>query len=828
MLVLSCSHGSAVDPVIPSDSILRDPLLKSVDNRRFTWGLYDVRISEDLSTVEITPMRTAEMHFNTVRLMETIVCTDCISIGNLRVYNPSEISVDVTLKHPFHGLANYTGFDVRGILIAGSDYTFPISGRKIAYGDDKLSILNADGYTSLFNPTEFPSSSPNPPILEYIPGNFATGGDLSATLNPYLAFCEDQERRMFQASGIYTRTMRLRTPSSGKLEFGYAVDACWHPAGVQVTDPAEDFPPEANCFEAYKINLEYGSGLFPGGGSAVVNVDVYDHQGQNTIESVTLEAPLLFEGEVALSFSTVKNEECFQYAGVVENSLGTFEEEVPVLVKVTDTAEDLNLGEVDAWTVAILDTTPKDGWAVTWVCDDWGEVEAVDVVCDHSGNVYVTGSIHGSSVDLDPGPGVDTHSDDRGTYLSKFDSNGQYLWGQSWGGSGGTGFQSADCDSIGNVYVSGIFAGEVDFDPGPSEDIHCSVFLTDGFLCKYRSTGEYIWTKIWPSQYNLDPYGVHVDLLDCIFVYGEFRGSADFDPGPGDAILDTGTGNHAFICKLDPDGNYLWAHNWGDSNSDLITDLRSIDTDDSGKIFCTGIFEGGDVDFDPGLGECLLSGPDGCSYLSVFDTNGIHQWALGWNKSLGYSVAVDPLGFVYVGGGFRDGADFDPGPGEEIRRSYDGYCYDAYLSVFGKTGQFLGVGVWHAPDGGQDPYNASDLIFDIEPDGAGSFYAITGFYDIIDVDPGPGIDWRQSEGGRDVALMKIHLSGELVWVRTWGGINWERIYSLSSDAEGNIYGVGSFMDEVDFDPGPGIDYHESPVYNSTGSYLIKFPPSGVW
>lgn len=36
------------------------------------------------------------------------------------------------------------------------------------------------------------------------------------------------------------------------------------------------------------------------------------------------------------------------------------------------------------------------------------------------------------------------------------------------------------------------------------------------------------------------------------------------------------------------------------------------------------------------------------------------------------------------------------------------------------------------------------------------------------------------------------------------------------------------MEEVDFDPGPGTDYHESPIYNSIGAYLIKFPPSGNW
>ena len=64
---------------------------------------------------------------------------------------------------------------------------------------------------------------------------------------------------------------------------------------------------------------------------------------------------------------------------------------------------------------------------------------------DSNGNIYVNGRFENTmfdTVDFDPGTEVDTRTG-YGMYLSKFDSNGDFLWARTWG---------ADPDS--NIWIS--------------------------------------------------------------------------------------------------------------------------------------------------------------------------------------------------------------------------------------------------------------------------------------------------------------------------------------------------------------------------------------
>jgi len=784
----------------------------SAAGNRVLWGLWKISISADRGTVTVVPDRVGALHFNVVRLLEVTPCTDCLRISNLQVI-PDGLSADVTLIHPFPGLLKYTGFDVRGIFISGARYTFPVSGRKIAWGDDVARMLNSDGYTHLFNPTNFPPTVP--PILGYIPGHKAPGGDLSATLNPYVAYEQDKPRCVFMPGTVSTRTVELHFPP-GPLEFGYAVDASWFPAGVEVTDPVNDFPPEANCMEAYRIDVRLGQTQGPTIGSTVeVQVEVFDHQGLETIYAVTMEAPDLFSGERVVSFSTATGEESFLFTGVVTNELGPDYGRYPLLVRIVDTETDQNLGAVDAWQVAGVRV--REGWARTWggPGNDFGS----SLAADNSGSVYVTGSFSGT-VDFDP-DGGDTHTCNGGfdIFLSKFDSSGNFKWAHTWGGAGSDEGFGVAVDGSGNVYVTGRFAGAVDFDPGGG-DPHTSNGARDAFLSEFDSSGNFKWARTWGGPGWDEGCGVATDGSDAVYITGYFYGTADFEPGGGDPHTSNGQ-DDVFLSKFDSSGNFKWARTWGEFEFDLGF---AVAADDSGNVYITGTFCQ-TVDFDPSGGDPHTSNGSYDVFLGKFDSSGNFIWARtwgGWGSDKGYGIAVDGSGNVYVTGSFEGKIDFDPDDVNEDPRTSEG-SLDVFLSKFDSWGNFEWARTW----GGPEP----DCGHGVATDDSGSVFVTGVFEGTVDFDPGGGDPHTSGGPYYDAFLSKSDSSGAFEWARTWGGWAGDEGVGVATDVFGNAYTTGCFVETVDFAPSDPPcnaypDEHDS--YDNYDAFLTKHLPDGCW
>ena len=531
-LFAGCVRDRDISPIAPpSDLASHGNVLQTSAGNRYLWGFWEIGISSDRSNVEIVPMRTGSMHFNVLKLLEQSPCSNCLTVGNVKVQPDGSLSVTIGVKHPFPGLLKFTGFDVRGIVIGYSDFTFPASGQKIALGDGMVRLLNPDGFTSLFNPTDFPESGPSNPLLKYDTGKWSHGADFDATLNPYLAYSQDKPRRMFAAGTSDSKIALLQVPS-GPLEFGYAVDACWTPVG-NVTDPEKDFPPEANCLEAYKINVNVDSTLPSWPGSTVpIEVEVYDHQGADTISSVTLEAPGIFDGAMPLDYSSSTSDESFLFSGIIMNQLAAGEGIYPILVRVTDKEVDPNLGPIDAWQVGSVTTTAKGGWARTW--GSFGDDMGTCVATDLAGNIYVGGRYEGI-VDFNPGSGVDNHISAGlfDCFVSKFDQSGNFLWAKTWGGSGWDDVLGIAVDLSGNVYTTGRFWNTVDFDPGTGVDNHTSGGQVDAFLSKLDSSGNFQWARTWGGSEGDNGAGVAVDQSGNPYVTGCFTGYVDLDPGSG-------------------------------------------------------------------------------------------------------------------------------------------------------------------------------------------------------------------------------------------------------------------------------------------------------
>lgn len=108
---------------------------------------------------------------------------------------------------------------------------------------------------------------------------------------------------------------------------------------------------------------------------------------------------------------------------------------------------------------------------------------------------------------------------------------------------------------------------------------------------------------------------------------------------------------------------------------------------------------------------------------------------------------------------------------------------------------------------------------------------VTGRYSgPTDFDPGPGVFELSSSGGFDTFIAKLTPSGELDWVRTFGGSQDDQGLAVSSDDSGNIFAVGFYQGSVDFGPGPEPTVLTSATSSSLSSYMVKLDSAGdlIW
>jgi formylglycine-generating enzyme required for sulfatase activity len=119
----------------------------------------------------------------------------------------------------------------------------------------------------------------------------------------------------------------------------------------------DDFPLTANSREAYAVFGRQGAGLKPlTGTSATYRVEVWDHQGVETVDGVYIEAPDLFDGMKSLSYSNLSDNGVI-YEGTISNEKGVLAGDYPILIRVIDTDQDENLGQIDAWKVETVKVT---------------------------------------------------------------------------------------------------------------------------------------------------------------------------------------------------------------------------------------------------------------------------------------------------------------------------------------------------------------------------------------------------------------------------------------------------------------------------------------
>lgn len=212
--------------------------------------------------------------------------------------------------------------------------------------------------------------------------------------------------------------------------------------------------------------------------------------------------------------------------------------------------------------------------------------------------------------------------------------------------------------------------------------------------------------------------------------------------------------------------------------------------------------------------------------LLKLNSNGqaIYDWALkfggtpmGTSADEGRSVKTDNAGNVYIAGSFFGTADFDPGPGTQTITSAG--SGDGYIAKYDANGNFLAVYTF--------TNNLDCKIYSIDIDNAGNIVATGNFQGTVDFDPTAGFYGLSTPSGYDFFVLKLNSNGTFAWAVKIGasGVS-DYGYSIDADFNNDILVTGSFLGNIDFNPGAGTNN----LLSTSGgdAFVLKLTSAGIY
>lgn len=205
------------------------------------------------------------------------------------------------------------------------------------------------------------------------------------------------------------------------------------------------------------------------------------------------------------------------------------------------------------------------------------------------------------------------------------------------------------------------------------------------------------------------------------------------------------------------------------------------------------------------------------------------NWVNGIGNSYEDGAAaldVDSLGNIYMIGTFKGTVDFDPGSGIYDLDAQNTTIGDAYILKLNSNGEFIWVKQFSfqpTPPSFTGSFNRIKI--------SGNDIYITGsFFGTVDFDPGLGVFNLTTNGNNvwDAFLLKLDLAGDFKWAQSYGGLNNDMGREIAFDSDKNVYLLGHFSDNADFDFSSNT--HSLTSFGAADVFLLKLSPNGnfIW
>jgi hypothetical protein len=445
--------------------------------------------------------------------------------------------------------------------------------------------------------------------------------------------------------------------------------------------------------------------------------------------------------------------------------------------------------------------------------------ENISALCtDSRGFMYAAGGYYNGSADLDPGNNVllvIAPPSQFISYICKFDPSGSLVWAKWLEGSAY--FSSLCVDNAGNVYSSGTFQGQVDFDPSPATYSLTSAMSGNSessFVWKLSSSGQFMNAGAFGggTLSAVESTFLKFDGQQNLYCTGGYKGVADIDPGPGVTSL-TLTSSNAFLVKLDLSLNLT---SYAVFRSPGYSRIDDLENDNAGnatvELFISST---GTVDLDPGaavyafncngLGnKVIVKVSPAMNLISTIHGASATSWG---GSVLEKNLEIDKNNEVFLRVSATGTVVLSPSSGATTINA--GSNYGLYILHFTSTGGFVNY----------DTLVNGGPAFELENDTLVFGGEFTG---TLDFDPSPSSATATSSGASDAFIYALDKSFQLQWLRTFGGPARDYIFNLAYSVSGELYASGGFSTTCDFDPATSSNTITS--LGGLDPFISKFSP----
>ncbi len=316
---------------------------------------------------------------------------------------------------------------------------------------------------------------------------------------------------------------------------------------------------------------------------------------------------------------------------------------------------------------------------------DWNYEEGTGCATDKLDNIYVSGYVNGSGTTTTMAtPGAFKTSAGSG-FLAKFNSSGIRIWSTYYFGPCG----SCATDGSNNVLVTGSAQSQTTLGVFATANAHQSTFQgwSDGFLAKFDSAGQRLWSTYYGGPYEDYMAGICTDLNKNVFLSGYTNSNiGTFIASTGAHQVSTPSRNgfdyDAFLVKFDSTGIRQWGTYYGGPGFDWG---YSVAADLGGNTYLVGVASGSSS-FTTTNCHQALAGGNYDAFLVKFNASGIRQWGTlygGLSDDLGGDCATDKYYNIYICGSSGSGSQIATANTYQDSTAGD---WDAFIAKFDSTG----------------------------------------------------------------------------------------------------------------------------------------------